>query len=186
MNNEINMELQQDLPPTEEILFEVYGVTTDATLRELLFHLHFKQPWRIVLFVMIAIHALLLIFQFTVLKIYSESLMISAALVLSYVVYVILGYRAALKNVLRREQELNPERYPTRITVTERKLKLEQNENEQQYDLKLIKKVIATKSAICLGTYSSLFIILDRSDFVKGTCEEFCDFLRTQGFKIKK
>ena len=175
----------------EEILFENTYPDRIAALKELCFHMHFKQTWRIAFFIF---YGIAIIFGIALLYIYLSkqiplhpSLIVYFLLIAYYIFFVIYRYRRAIKLTMQRVKELDPNGSTQVFQITDDKIinTIFNSSNKEELPLNIFRSVIVTKNYIVLRTKGQLYVILKKDGFTKGNYQDLCAHLRAKGLKVK-
>ena len=175
-----------DYIPAEEneVLFENTHVRDRDFFKEFYFFAFFKRPLMIAVYVLMAIYfvASILLIVF-----WDQSEWFGIIVPTVYLLWNFLFYKLSVKNATRRQEENENDGqivYTTRIAGDRLRC---QTSHGADFGLELtkIKRVVCTKNYLLLHTQANQMYPFLKNAFTKGTYEDFCEFLRAKGYKVK-
>ena len=180
----------------DETLFEYRYEQDDEYIKDILNYSYFKKPVRIVLYVLcflfVCLNAFFTIRSFimdypTSYKVMYVIVTIVTALLLLYILFF--GYNASFRIAKKRKAELFGDKpVVTEAYVTEDVIRLVNSSNHAENEIKLssVVKAYDNRSILILKTKAYITVTLSKKGFVKGTYEEFLQFLFSKGVKCIK
>lgn len=113
-------------------------------------------------------------------------LILVLVIILAYCIALFFGYRKTVKTSCKRTEETlgpNPLMY---IEIAADQIRTFGPRGYRgEYNYYQLKKVIQTKNLILLQTNANLVHILHKQGFSPASCEDFLQFLRSKGLKVK-
>ena len=168
----------------KEILFENRYVRDETCLKETYRYLYYKRPKRIALYALIVFEMILTLAMFTVYR--KTEYLLFFLLFVFFSVVIVLGYFRGVKASVRRQEELTGGKpLVVNIEIREDGVRVYNDQSDSDFPWSKIKKVRQTENQILLQTQANLMLIISKDGFTKGTFEDFKDFLRAKGYKIK-
>ena len=140
-----------------------------------------------VLFALVGVLSLaILSLQIAFFKSINPLFLIFLLIAIAYFGFVIWCYRTSIRlsDQKAKENDLN-EQYLNLHLITQNAIFHTFGEEKHGASFAEISKVVLTKHFIYLPTKQGIVLILKKDGFTKGTCQEFCDFLRAKGFAVK-
>ena len=167
-----------------EVLFENTHVRDGKFLKEFYAFSFFKRPILIVIYVIMALSATVNVISFIMGT--RESLMWAIGPLLWFLLVVFLYKRNVSVGLKRQMEDGNGKLIVYTIKVLEDRILYKTSlGTEMTFELPRIKRVNATKSYLLLQTFAYQMIPVQKDCFTKGSCEDFCEFLRSKGYKVK-
>jgi len=173
----------------KEILFENSHVRDKATVKEMYGYECFKKPTKIVIFALLAFFVILyvgvIIWEYVYFGIWSMEYWI-------FVPYLIipilefLKYKVSVKTTLKRDLEMFGKPADGTFKVTSDSIIGEASNGavtETGFDK--IKSAAQTKNLIVLRSKANLLYVFRKDGFSIGTKEDFVDFLKNKGIKVR-
>jgi len=167
-----------------EPLFENIHIRDKAFFKEF-YKCSMLRPFPIVLYILTA----LVFLEGLYFYIFENNLIWPLCLApILYFILIIAMYFRGIRVSYKRQTELSPDQptvYTTQFFEDHITAK-NSNGTSQEVDYSVAPKCITTKNYALLITKASQSFPIKKDGFTKGTYEEFCDFLRGKGYKIKK
>jgi hypothetical protein len=176
------------------LIFEVHVKTSEKSVKDASNFVFWRLPVRKISFiVLLALYGLLLliavatdIFYFHSLNFYTILL---AAFIVILVLIRVLGADAQAKTLQKRTLEMNGGQYPEIVWRMEDGMLSMENltsGNSVQPYRPSVKAVYDTVETVYLFTETKVVMDFPKNSFTKGTPEEFMDYYRSQGVKVRK
>ena len=166
-----------------EILFKNSYIRNKELAKEIYRFYYFQRKWLVVCYVLIILsflaNILIAIFEETV----NWGVLVFIPLYFLFQVYC---YFLQVNTMVKRDSEFHGKEISVETIVTNEYIQNTASTgavNKLEYDK--IKNVAQTKNLILLRSKANLIYIFRKDTFAKGNKEDFADFLRSKGIKIK-
>ena len=173
----------------KEILFENSHVRDKATVKEMYGYEYFKKPRQIVIFALLAFFVILYvgfsIWEYVCFGIWSMSYWIIVLYLLVPTVEFLL-YKVSVKTMLKRDLEMCGKEFEAKFKLTSDSIIGEgMNGGVTETGFDKIKSSVQTKNLIVLRSKANLLFVFRKDGFSIGTKEDFVDFLKNKGIKVR-
>lgn len=173
----------------KEILFENRHVRDKDTLKEMYSYECFKKPAKIVIFALLAFFVMLYVGVSIWEYVYYGIWLMENWIFVPYLIIPILEflrYKVSVKTTLKRDLEMCGKEFEAQFKVTSDSIIGEgMNGGVTETGFDKIKSAAQTKNLIVLRSKANLLFVFCKDGFSIGTKEDFVQFLKNKGIKVR-
>ena len=168
----------------EGVLFENTHLRDRKFFKAFYTFYFFKRPILTALYIVMALSVAVNLISFFLGE--KDSLQWTIAPILWFLLVLFLWWRNIKVATARQKESGNGEVIVYTIKIFEDRILYKTSLGTTMiFEIAGIKRIDCTKSYLLLRTTAYQIIPIEKDCFTKGTYEEFCDFLRTKGYKVK-
>ncbi|MBE6628900.1 MAG: YcxB family protein [Ruminococcaceae bacterium] len=167
-----------------EVLFENIHVRDGKFFKEFYSFTFFKRPLLIALYVSMVLSVITNVVSFIMGT--RERLVWTIGPILWFLLIFFIYKRNVSVGLKRQMEDGNGKLIVYTVKVLEDRILYKTSlGTEMTFELQKIKRVNCTKSYLLLQTFAYQMIPVQKDCFTKGSYEDFCEFLRAKGYKVK-
>ena len=168
-----------------DVLFENVHVRDRKFFKEFYTFFFFKRPILIALYMIMALSITVNLISFFLGE--KDSLLWTITPILWFLLVLFLWWRNIKVATARQKESGNGEWIVYTIKILEDRILYETSlGTTMEFGMGKIKRISRTKSYLLLRTSASQIIPIQKDAFEQGTYEDFCEFLRSKGYKVKE
>lgn len=166
-----------------EALFENKFTRNKAMLKEIYGYIYFRRKFSVICIALIILSAIF----YTVLSVSNGTFeWLYPAFIVFFLLFRVFYYFRQINAVEKRDAEVYGKEISVEVSVTEEYIQNTASTgavNKLEYGK--VKRVYQTKNFILFHSKANLLYIFSKDGFTKGTKEEFIEFIKSKGIKIK-
>ena len=168
-----------------DVLFENVHIRDRKFFKEFYTFFFFKRPFFVVCYILMALSIVVNIISFFFGE--KDSLLNVIFPVLWFLLALFLWWWNVRAATAQQKESGNGEWIVYTIKILEDRILYETSlGTTMEFGMGKIKRISRTKSYLLLRTSASQMIPIQKDAFEQGTYEDFCEFLRSKGYKVKE